>query len=348
MVPSAVVELDHAHAALGESAREETVGSVTAVARFFHAVEIEHGLRLVFKIGEVRDARLHFERQLVLRDARGDLGIVRAGGEQSVHATHFFDDLTLRALADALGIADVVDGVTAGLKLDALETTWEHAARPLPRRNRLLAGLALRSEHDETRQILRLCAESVEQPRAHARAALDDRAGVHERVRRVVVNLFGLHRTHHAQIIRHAPDVREKIADFDARLAAFTERRDGAARFQHHVLQLRELLARRKRRRERLPIEGFELRLPIKRLELRRSARHAEENHALGAHRQMRLTQRAVPARRRRRRRRGRSREFALQQRVRDAAEAVGALGEKRAAIDAQGVRGGIERRHGQ
>jgi hypothetical protein len=47
VIPRAVVELDHAHAALGEAAREQAVGGEAAVARFLDAVEVEHlGLRL--------------------------------------------------------------------------------------------------------------------------------------------------------------------------------------------------------------------------------------------------------------------------------------------------------------
>ena len=43
--------------------------------------------------------------------------------------------------------------------------------------------------------------QAVEQPRAHARPALDDRAGVHEGVGRVVIDLLGLHRADDAEVV---------------------------------------------------------------------------------------------------------------------------------------------------
>ena len=117
-------------------------------------------------------------------------------------------DLPLRALADALGVADVMDGVALRLELDALELAGQKPARPLPRRDRLVrpscpARSARRSPADS-----RVSApEAVEQPRAHARPALDDRAGVHERVRRVVVDLLGVHRADRCRCRRRAAAV---------------------------------------------------------------------------------------------------------------------------------------------
>src|SRR5688572_31847043 len=48
---------------------------------------------------------------------------------------------------------------SSGLKLNPLKLAGQKSARPLPRRNRLLAGLARRREHDKARQIVRLRAD---------------------------------------------------------------------------------------------------------------------------------------------------------------------------------------------
>ena len=111
VIPRAVVELDEAHATLGEAAREQAVRGEGAVAGSLHAIHFEHLFRLLREIGELGDGSLHLERHLVLRDARLDFRIDPLGGKDAVEPLHFLDDLPLGALADARGIADVVHGV---------------------------------------------------------------------------------------------------------------------------------------------------------------------------------------------------------------------------------------------
>ena len=76
MVPVAVVELDEAHAALGQPPRQQAVRGERAVARL-RAVHLQHVLRLLAHVHQVGHAGLHLERHLVLRDARQDLGILQ-------------------------------------------------------------------------------------------------------------------------------------------------------------------------------------------------------------------------------------------------------------------------------
>ena len=73
-VPAAVIELDEAHAALDEPAREQAVVGERHLARLgaVHLVDLP---RLVRDVGQLRDARLHPVRQLVRRDARRRLRI---------------------------------------------------------------------------------------------------------------------------------------------------------------------------------------------------------------------------------------------------------------------------------
>ena len=95
-------------------------------------------------------------------------------------------------------------------------------ARPLPGGNRLQCRvLPCEVEDDKARQVVRLRAQAVKQPRAHARPALDDGAGVHEGVGRVVVDLLGVHRADDAQVVGHAGDVREQVGNFLPGLAVF-------------------------------------------------------------------------------------------------------------------------------
>lgn len=154
VVPGAVVELNHAHPALGETASQQAVGGKGAVAGFFDAVEVQRGLGLVFEVGEFRHAALHLEGHFILSNAGSDLGVVLLLGEQAVEALDFIHDLTLGALTDSFGAADVVDGVTFRLKLDALKSAGQHAATPLAGGDGLRAVFARGGEHDEAGQVL--------------------------------------------------------------------------------------------------------------------------------------------------------------------------------------------------
>ena len=76
MVPVAVIKLNEPHAALGQPAGQQAVGRERAVGPL-RAVQVEHVLRLVRNIDQLRHAGLHLERQLVLGDPRGDFRIAR-------------------------------------------------------------------------------------------------------------------------------------------------------------------------------------------------------------------------------------------------------------------------------
>ena len=77
MIPVAMIELDEAHAALGQPARQQAVRSEGAIAGLRRRRR-RAPLRFLAHVHQVGHARLHPERHLVLRDAGLDLGIVRA------------------------------------------------------------------------------------------------------------------------------------------------------------------------------------------------------------------------------------------------------------------------------
>lgn len=68
---------------------------------------------------------------ILLRDARGDLVIVTGFGQQTVHAFDFIHDLALCRLANTIGIAEVVNGGTIRLELDALVFPGQETGGPL-------------------------------------------------------------------------------------------------------------------------------------------------------------------------------------------------------------------------
>ena len=77
LIPALVIELDERDAALGEPARQQTVGGERARRPRVRAVERQRLLRFVREVHHAGHAGLHAIRHLVLRDARVDLGIAR-------------------------------------------------------------------------------------------------------------------------------------------------------------------------------------------------------------------------------------------------------------------------------
>ncbi len=110
-------------------------------------------------------------------------------------------------------------GVTA-VDISPLENAGQECRLPVLRfRDRETAG----AHHDEAGKVLVLGAQSVEDPRAHARAGLARIAAVHEHERRLVIGDVGVHRADHADLVDHLRGVREQIADLDAALAILPE-----------------------------------------------------------------------------------------------------------------------------
>ena len=343
-VPGAVVELDHAYAAFGEAAGHEAVGGEGAVADFLDAVGFD-GLRgLALEVEQLGDARLHLEGHLVLGHAGRDLRVDGLLGQLPVEAADLVDDLALGALAHAFGVADVVDGLALGLELDALVFAGQDAAGPLTRGDRLQAGTTGGGQYDVARQVLRFRAQAVEQPGAHARASFDDGTRVEEGMGRVVVDLLGLHRADDAEVVGDRTDVREDVGELHARLAPLLEFERTAAGLEHGALELGDLLALGERFREGLSVEFLQDRLIVEELEVGRAARHAEEDDALGLHREVRGFERPLGelsgvqvGETGLRGEHGEGR----------AAEAVGALREEAPSVDRQGVGDGVVRAHG-
>jgi hypothetical protein len=113
--------------------------------------------RLLAHIEQSRNARLHFERHLVLRDARLQFRIMQRSIRDLVQRVDGLYRVSLHVTADAARIRDVQNRIADRVEPYALELTGQNAGRPLPRRDRLhLTAVALRHEHDKTGEIVGL------------------------------------------------------------------------------------------------------------------------------------------------------------------------------------------------
>ncbi len=132
---------------------------------------------------------------------------------------------------DARRVADVQHRVALRAELRRPGTGSAGSRCATAARRSAAAGRPCRCEVSTTKpgRSSALAAQAVREPRAHARPAGDRRAGVHERVGRVVVDRLGLQRADDADLVGDRADVREDLADLLARLAALLER-DAAGR----------------------------------------------------------------------------------------------------------------------
>ena len=75
LVPTGMHELDESHAALGQPPGHQAVVGKRPLPLDFRAVHVQHVLRFLRKIRQLRHAGLHAIGHFILRDARGDLRI---------------------------------------------------------------------------------------------------------------------------------------------------------------------------------------------------------------------------------------------------------------------------------
>ena len=239
-------------------------------------------LRLVGHVHEFGHRRLHSERHLVRGDAGFDFRIAHSFIAVAVEFLDRFDEGSLLSEIDSARTADIVDRVARRAELNALVAARQEAGSPLTRRNRLRVAAADTRQHNEAGQVVGLAAQAVVDPRTHARPAVDRRAGIHERVSRVVINLLGQHRPDDADVVGHLRVPRQKVADQLPALAILFKLRQVALNFKDRVLKLSDRLALRERCGHRLPVHFVEFWFVIERLQMRRSSGHTEEDDAFG------------------------------------------------------------------
>ena len=167
-VPTPVIQLHEAYAFFDQPPREQAVRRETGLARL-GAIQVEHVLRFLRDIHQLRHARLHAIGHLVLRDAGQRLGIAHAAELVAVQRLQGIERLPAQLGVHAVGIGKEQHGITLRAQRHALVNRWQKPAAP--KRCPAVGSVRARHHHDEARQVVRLRAETVTQPRAHARPA---------------------------------------------------------------------------------------------------------------------------------------------------------------------------------
>src|SRR5579872_6279876 len=103
----------------------------------------------------------------------------------------------------------------------ALIGGWKISGAPLGRSSERASARIL--DHDERREVLILASQSIRHPRAYARKASDDRAGVPLVVRERVIDRPALRGMNECQIVDDAAHVREQLGNPLPRLTVLLE-----------------------------------------------------------------------------------------------------------------------------
>lgn len=131
VVPSGVVDLDEADAALGEAAGEEgVVGEGVFGVAGFGAVEVEGGLAFLGEVHEFGGSGLHAVGHFVGVDACFDFGVEGRVELLLVEIADEVDGIALGFHVEARGIGHVEDGIAGGAEGHALVGGGEETAAP--------------------------------------------------------------------------------------------------------------------------------------------------------------------------------------------------------------------------
>ena len=199
MVPVGVDELDVAHAALDQPARQQAVGAERRLARL-DAVEVERLLRFAGEVHDFGGGGLHAERGFVGGDARLDFGIAgRAADACRFRSRTASMNCACCCGVDAGRVLQIEDRLRPAQERRASIERGQKAARP--DRRAAARPARPRLQDDERRQALRFAADALGDPRAHRRPAELRRAGVEEHLGGPVVEDIGLHPLEQANVI---------------------------------------------------------------------------------------------------------------------------------------------------
>ena len=267
---------DKAHALLDEFPREQTAAAVVVGRSCAHPVESQRLLRFARKIEHVGRLGLHAKREIVGIHARGKF-LVEWIGRGAVEPLDEIERAAALGGRDTRRQTEVEHGLGAGAEHRRLINRGQEPLRI----HRLAGGQrAVRIGHDNVgRQRVGFRAESIGDPRAHARRTGHDSAAEELILRGGVDDRVALARADDREVVHAGRDMRKEVGNLDAALTVSLERAFGAEGLRGRRDGLVCHVAGRLR--GRLAPELVEQRFRIKRLHLARAAGHEQKDHRL-------------------------------------------------------------------
>src|SRR5262249_1351673 len=137
--------------------------------------------------------------------------------------------------------------------------------------------------------------QAIQQPRTHAGPTGDGSSGAQKRMRRVMIDLLRMHRSDDANLIGNLGNMGKNRADFLSGFSNLRKRKLWRETDELLALELRDLLAVGVRVRHWFAVQFRQLWLMVKRLQMRRPARHAQKYDPLGFRGEMRRIENSAP-----------------------------------------------------
>ena len=217
LVPGLVEELHEADAALDEAAGEQAVVGerrLAGLGAVHRRASPSARCEMSISSGALDCMRKAISNELIRVAISGS---PTASRRHLVERAERVERVALQLGVDAGRVGEVEDRVALAAERDALVDGGQEAAAPV-------GGAAARSpsagaEDDEAGQVLRLAAQAVGRPGAQARPAELLRAGVHEDLRRRVVERVGDHRLDDRDVVDDLGEVRQQLGELGAALA---------------------------------------------------------------------------------------------------------------------------------
>lgn len=218
-VPSGVVDIDEADAALDHASGEEA-GTRKGMFAALAPVEIDRFIRLGFQVHQFRCGRLKAGRHFVGRHAGSNFLVADGFESLGVELIDEIEGVALKFGRDSFGRRDIEDGILAFAELNAGVGGGEEAGRPESRATRESGS---GGHHNEGGEVVAFGAEPVERPRTKRGASGLREAGVEEELGRGVVELVGGAGFDDAEVVGDGPEGGEGRAEGGAAVAILIE-----------------------------------------------------------------------------------------------------------------------------
>ena len=156
LIPTGVHALHKAHPSLGQAARHEAVVSERTRLAHLRAVQVQHVVRFVGKIGQLRHGCLHLVRHLVLGDARANFRVASLLKFYFVQLSEIVQQTTAQARLHAGRVFQVQHRVATATKLGSLKSGRQKTGPPVEIIKNLATACALADggHRNKTWQIL--------------------------------------------------------------------------------------------------------------------------------------------------------------------------------------------------
>ena len=281
VIPVRVIKLHEPHPALHQPPGQQTVIRVAGLARL-RPVHLQRLFRFFAEIDQFRSARLHPVSHLIGRHARRDFRIARLRQLRQIQIPNRLDRLRLRVRRNSLRPRQIQNRISARPERHTLIRRRQKSAGP--QRRPATRPPRTRLQHHKPRQIVRLAADPVRDPRAHARPPKPRRPRIRKTFRRTVVEVLRRNALQKRDIVRNPRDMRNQFGKPRPGLAVLFElpRRPQQLRllFRERIHE-RKPFARHQLFRHGLVVILLQSRFVVVEFELARRARHEQVNNVL-------------------------------------------------------------------